>query len=165
FDEFALRRFGRRDRKAFEVLERVGVAPDGAVGVGNVDRVAGASADPAQHRVAAEYGVLALRADFGRREDDVAGPLHRFDQFVVFAWVARRSELDVVGDHPGAVFDQAIDQARVEPPREGPAQVQFAEGVVVDPDDGDLGRHFLVAADRAPGGDADQLDTVQRRGL
>ena len=162
FDEFALRRFRGGDGEAFEVLERIWKAPDGPVGVGYVDRVAGAGADPAQHRIAAEDRVLALWADFGGGEDDVAGAVHRFDQFVVFARNRGRRELDVVGDHLGAVFDQAVDQPRVEPPRERPLLFQFAEGVVVDPDDRDFRRRFAIAADREAGVDAPQFEPVQK---
>ena len=143
FDEFALRHFGGDDGEAFEVLQRVGEAPHRAVGVGDVDGVPGPRPDLPQDRVAAEDRVLALGAHFAGGEDDVAGVVDGFDQRVVIAGVGCLGELDVEGDRLGPVFDQAVDHFRVQPPRERPLQLQFAEGVVVDPDDRQFRRGLL----------------------
>ena len=119
-DRFARRGFGGDDGEAGEPVELVVHLADGAAGVGLDHGVAGAGADFAHHRFAAEDPAFAVRVDFGGGEHDAARPRDRFDQGVVLARLGRLGELDVDGDRLGARRAQPVDHAGVQGAGEGP---------------------------------------------
>ena len=146
-DGLAGRTFGGDDTEALQAVELERDAPDDPARVVVEVPVADRRAGVLDAFGAAEEVRLAVLADLGGREDDVACRAGGVHEGVVLLGVGGGlAELDVVGDHFRAVLLQPRDQPSVIRARERPLQVQLVEGDVVDLHDGEiLGRRLLAA--------------------
>ena len=124
-----------RDGECVEAVDLLRHAAQHAAAVLGQQPVARACAREREPLLAAEDVRLAVLADLGRAEDDVAGAPRREDQPVVGARiVGLLGELDVVGDHARMVGGDVLEHRGEAVARERPTLVERVERDVVGAD-------------------------------